>query len=141
MNCLRPGHFSKQCQSINRCRRCHKPHHTILHVETPTDKRSTPLEHTVSSSHTATGVTSNTLLMTFQAMVKNPDGSSVKACALLDSGSSASFVSEQLAQGLHLPRSRHNLRISGVAGLTNNHHHNQLQPLKSPPSGHLAKGL
>lgn len=27
LNCLRPGHFVKQCTSVHRCRRCQKPHH------------------------------------------------------------------------------------------------------------------
>ena len=33
MNCFRPGHFVKQCPSPQRCRRCQKPHHTLLHLE------------------------------------------------------------------------------------------------------------
>ena len=33
MNCLKPGHFSRQCPSLNRCRRCQRPHHTLLHLE------------------------------------------------------------------------------------------------------------
>ena len=33
MNCLKPGHFSRQCPSLNRCRRCPRPHHTLLHLE------------------------------------------------------------------------------------------------------------
>ena len=57
------------------------------------------------------------LLMTCQIMVKAPDGSLVKARALLDSGSSPSFVSKQLTQSLSLSWSHQNLRISGVAGL------------------------
>ena len=127
MNCLRPGHFSRQCPSLNRCRRCQKPHHTLLHLESPPGKGPlTPaVEPTVSSSHAATGISSNTLLMTCQVTVKSSDGSSHKARALLDSASSASFVSERLANCLNLPRSRHNLKISGVAGLS------QQSPLQS----------
>ena len=30
MNCLKSGHFSKQCPSINKCRKCQKPHHTLI---------------------------------------------------------------------------------------------------------------
>ena len=33
MNCLRPGHFVKECTSLHRCRKCQKPHHTLLHLE------------------------------------------------------------------------------------------------------------
>ena len=38
LNCLKPGHFSKQCPSQNRCRRCQRPHHTLLHD----DSRESP---------------------------------------------------------------------------------------------------
>ena len=57
-------------------------------------------------------------MMTCQVLVKAPDNSSVKAHALLDSASSTSFVSERLAQSLCLPRFHHNIRISGIAGLS-----------------------
>lgn len=33
MNCLRGGHFVKQCKSHHRCRHCQKPHHTLLQIE------------------------------------------------------------------------------------------------------------
>ena len=76
--------------------------------------------------------------MTCQVLVKASDGSSMKVRALLDSASSASFISERLVQGLGLPRSHHNLKISGVAGLS---HQSPLQsiatfkisPVRSPP--------
>ena len=62
--------------------------------------------------------------MTCQVLVKAHDNSSVKARALLDSASSTSFVSERLAQSLCLPRFHHNIRISGIAGLS---HQSRLQ--------------
>ena len=47
--------------------------------------------------------------MTCRILIEAPDGSSVEARALLDSASTASFVSERLAQSLRLPRStQHN---------------------------------
>lgn len=30
LNCLKPGHISKRCSSMNRCRKCQKPHHTLI---------------------------------------------------------------------------------------------------------------
>ena len=127
LNCLQPGHFSKQCPSLNRCKKCQKPHHTLIHddsketLPSQSDKTltsSTSSTEPMALSHTAAGVTSNTLLMTCQVLVKAPDNSSVKARALLDSASSTSFVSERLAQSLCLPRFHHNIRISGIAGLS-----------------------
>ena len=79
----------------------------------------------MSSSHAITGIASNALLMTCQILVKSSDGSLYKVRALLDSASSASFVSERLAQCLNLHRSHHNLKISGVTGLS------QQPPLQS----------
>lgn len=58
--------------------------------------------------------------MTCCVLVDAPDGSSVEARAILDSASSASFVSERLSQTLGLPRSDQNTKISGVAGLSHN---------------------
>ena len=49
------------------------------------------------STSTAVRLKSNLLLMTCRIVVYAPDGSSIEARALLDSASSASFVSERLA--------------------------------------------
>ncbi len=122
LNCLRPGHYVRQCRSQHRCRRCRKPHHTLLHVDTANESGpSTPVADPPANpnitSHAAMGFTSNSLLMTCCVSIDAPDGSTVKARALLDSASSASFVSERLAQSLCLPRSPLSARISGVAGL------------------------
>ena len=98
--CMRPGHFIKQCKSLHHCRKCQKPHHTLLHVDTQdttasllSDSKAKPI-----TSNTAAGLTSNSLLMTCHVLVDAPDGSSVEVRAILDSASSASFVSERLTQ-------------------------------------------
>lgn len=121
MNCLRQGHFSKQCKSLNKCRKYQKHHHTLIHSD---KKENTDQSTPIVSSNTAAGVTSNTLLMTCQVIVKSLDGSSIRARALLDSASSTSFVSERLVQNLCLPRTRQDVHISGIAGLS---HHSPLQ--------------
>ena len=90
MNCLKNGHFLKNCKSCHHCRTCQKPHHTLLHTDA-----QEPLPAIV-SSNTATGIVPGTLLMTCQVFIKAPDGSNVKVRALLDSASSSSFVSERL---------------------------------------------
>ena len=121
MNCLRPGHFVKQCKSAHRCRQCQKPHHTLLHYEGQQDSSSSTGTSAQSvTSNAAPGITSNSLLMTCRVLVDAPDGSSIEARALLDSASSASFVSERLTRTLCLSRSHRKTRISGVAGLTCN---------------------
>ena len=54
--------------------------------------------------------------MTCQVKVEAPDGSSVKVRALLDSGSTSSFVSEHLVQSLSLSRRSQRLTVPGIGG-------------------------
>ena len=123
LNCPRPGHFVKNCKSLHKCHKCQRSHHTLLHVENG-DQSTTDPSPDVSNSQTTvlsnavTRIRANTLLMTCHVQVKAPDGSVVTAQALLDSASSASFMTERLAQTLNLPRSRQNAHISGIVGLT-----------------------
>ena len=121
LNCLRPGHFVKQCISLHRCRNCQRPHHSLLHLDArneSTNAVTTQSSPTPAVSHTATGLKPNSLLMTCQVLVTSPSGSSTKARAWLDSASSASSISERLASSLlRLTRAQHPTRISGIAGL------------------------
>ena len=113
LNCLRSGHFLKQCRSNHRCKVCGKPHHTLLHWEViPSDSSVSPMP-----SHATMSAKPDTLLMTCRVLVNAPDGSPIQARAILDSASSASFISDHMAQILCLPRSRQNTKITGVAGL------------------------
>ncbi len=132
INCLKPGHISKNCRSNSRCKKCQKPHNTLLHI----DAKSPTVENGQTPLHTAETVeasalsiepatpsytqasTGGTLLMTCQMFVHAPDGTHVKARGLLDSGSSASFISERLAQTLRLPLSARSIRISGITGMS-----------------------
>lgn len=142
-NCLGPGHFWRQCTSIHKCKICQNPHHTLLHLERRNISSTPATVSTPQASQDAThqrGTSANSadvsdsnnppyifsattvgakhsLLMTCCVRVKSPDGSHVVARALLDSASSASFVSERLAQSLSLPRTKRDVVISGVAGL------------------------
>ena len=129
INCLKSGHFSKQCSSLNKCRKCQKPHHTLIHadpkgqVDTKGNEQVEEASHVTTlepivSSNAETGFASNTLLMTCQIVVHSPDGDSVRARALLDPASSTSFISEHLTQALCLPRSSQSIKISGIAGLS-----------------------
>ena len=56
--------------------------------------------------------------MTCQVRVTSPDGHTTKARALLDSASSALFITERLALHLHLPRRHHSIKISDIEGAT-----------------------
>ena len=106
MNCLSSGHFVKQCKSVHKCRKCQRPHHMLLHVDKPADDNPTDARV---PSHPAVKLKSSLLLMTCRV------GSTVEARALLDNASSASFV---LVQSLSLPRTRQNVRVSGIGGMS-----------------------
>ena len=118
LNCLKPGHFVRECKSLHRCRKCQKPQHSLLHVEPrdspPTQPPPQPSSQPV-TSNLAAGLASNSLLMTFWVLVHAPNGSVMKVRALLDS---ASFISERLTHLMEFPRTHQNLQISGVAGLS-----------------------
>ena len=123
MNSLRPGHFVRKCQSQHKCRKCQRPHHAKLHVDT-SDKHTSPSEtqqprNASILSHTSTNLFSSSLLMTCQFTVNTPDGS---ARVLLDSASSAYFISEHLAQSIALHRSPLSARILGVTSLMQKSH-------------------
>ena len=89
----------------------------ITHSYTYEDSHSSTV-----SSNTATGVIPDALLMTFQAFIKAPNGTMVKVRGLLDSASSASFISERLAHSLKLPLSNHQITIAGIADCQIIHH-------------------
>ncbi len=138
INCLKPGHYVKRCTSSQRCRRCQKPHHTLLHVEVQPETREPPPTPPTSAppsapspsppnltnlpSHVAQGnsKTRQPLLMTCRILVSSPDGFTTQARAMLDSASSSSFVSERLAQHLRLPRSGRLVQITGIGGVSHN---------------------
>ena len=98
---------AKNCGSNNRCRKCQKPHHTLLHRESAENKEQSeppstessalavaPMVSSYAQSGYAQSGSGTTLLMTCQMFVNAPDGTCVRARSLLDSGSSTSFISE-----------------------------------------------
>ena len=118
-------HTHPHSKSLHRCRKCQKPspHLTPFgssDAQGGTSLPTPPSSHPISpiTANHATGICSNTLLMTCLVLIHAPDGSSMRVRAILDSASSTSFVSERLTQTLHLPRTHQNVRISGVAGLS-----------------------
>ena len=115
-NCLNGRHSVRDCKSSHRCKRCQRPHHTLLHIQSNYGNASNAISTPQVSSNAAIKLRSSSLLMTCRVLVKARDGSPVEARALLDNASSASFISEHLAQHLQLTRSPHNVRVYGIAG-------------------------
>ena len=121
-NCLQSSHFMPQCASKQKCQKCRKSHHTLLHLRferdgaTKTPVRDVKLQTSSAkqddsaeshSSHISIpkpGGHNSALLMTCQIAVVSPDGHITKARSLLDWASSTSFVTERTAQRLQLPQ-------------------------------------
>lgn len=134
-NCLRPSHAVSSCPSGSRCQRCGEKHHSLLHQAEFTaassgDSASGDASASASSRPDApsdTAIASNVaaltssagtqvLLSTARLVCFGAAGGEVTARALLDSGSEASFVTEQVAQRLRLPRQRVHVPVSGIQG-------------------------
>ena len=150
LNCLRPGHFANQCSSAQECKKCEKPHHSWLHIttqdkeakvsDTALPRKDNPGD--VVTTHTSQSSSSRQVsLMTCQVQVTSPDGHTTKARALLDSASSASFITEHLAQHFHLPRLHHNMKISGIGGASTKSPSRSMVDFKITPLGIEGKTL
>ena len=85
------GHFVKQCRSSHWCQR---PHPTVVQIEVQSDASAHSSPTTQIVSNAVVKLKSSLLLMTCCVLVFTPDGSSVQVRALLDNGSTSSFVSE-----------------------------------------------
>lgn len=110
-NCLAATHLTRDCKTERRCRQCAQKHHTLLHLsseaKSPTDEPSTvstPIKtnnETEISSHIVSNAVSNksaVLLATARVRVYSHQGRFAYARALLDQGSAATLISENLAQ-------------------------------------------
>ena len=123
INCLKPGHFVKQCPCGQKCWKCQKPHHTSLHI----DKEARKQTKRVSPSNQMPGAVTHhsdlggchpVVLTPCQVQIVSADSTTTKARALLDLASSTSFVTESLAQCLHLRRRHHSIKVGGIDGST-----------------------
>ena len=124
MNCLHPGHNSRDCQSIYKCRNCGLNHHTLLHREKENNS------HENRSSATSGNNSANTSTAPI-ARIQNSNESAILSTALvnvssegymkstrllMDSGASISLITSSLAQELQAKLSPCEISISGVGG-------------------------
>ena len=114
MNCFRKGHIARKCPAASMCTKCDRPHHTVLHMEAKKPNVDRTATNNVSTHTSLTNAPSTVLLMTCQVKVVAPNGAVTKARALLDTGSSTSFISEHLVQLLRLSRKSCTSQVSGI---------------------------
>ena len=118
-NCLKPGHFIQQFPCGQKCRKCQRPRHTWLHIE----KEPLNQINELSPSKQTLGLVTHdsdlgdrhpVVLTRCKVQIESGDGSTTKARALLDSASFTSFITESLAQHLHLRHRCHSMKVGGI---------------------------
>lgn len=127
--CLRPGHVTVKCKSRQRCERCQRTHHTLFHreptaiaglpstISRPSSGASTSSSAQIDSVPVMSTMTREiraptVLLATAQVNLRTAENRVVRVRALLDQGSTYSFMSESLCQTLRTRRYRANLQIN-----------------------------
>ena len=126
INCLRKGHFSKNCMS-SKCKICGKDHNTLLHVINSQFKRNIENSNaslnnvslseklqTVSNCSTKSCSNYQTLLPTAELYIVDVHGKRHLARALLDSASQSSFITRNFYDELKLPKHDTNIVVSGI---------------------------
>jgi len=127
-NCLRSNHYTSKCSSKLRYVHCHRKHHSLLHpaaATVPTPVNQAPeiddSSRTVSTTSPATvanvqnaqaeAVPVQVLLATVWVDLHTTEDWRFKVRALLDQGSTLSFIFKSLCQTLRTKRQRADLQI------------------------------
>ena len=97
MLCLSKGHQLNDCKSDFRCRKdnCNRKHHTLLHQELKAG------DLTINNCNKDRDIDNTTYLQIIPVTIHN-NTNSVKQWALLDTGSDATLISEEIADKLKL---------------------------------------
>ncbi|XP_071652192.1 uncharacterized protein [Temnothorax longispinosus] len=119
-NCL-GRHKVNDCPSKRLCSVCAEKHHTSLHDafrKTPTEPEAAKTE-SVTTAHVARNsprTQPSVLLATARVQILDRYGRSIDARVLIDQGSEATIITENLAQRLKLPRRQTSVAVFGVGG-------------------------
>jgi len=135
VSCLR-NHNLKQCKSTATCFTCHKPHHSLLHFDFPSNRNHIDSNNTTKTasqpspkpdvmSSMGNSVTSTTsankqmsqttvLLGTLLVRLSTTEGTSHVLRALLDSGSMCNLISERAANLLNARRQKSTVQLTAI---------------------------
>ncbi|XP_018347285.1 PREDICTED: uncharacterized protein LOC108751546 [Trachymyrmex septentrionalis] len=135
LNCLCSGHQQKSCPSKRSCFQCNSRHHTLLHRGTNSNKALTetlPVSEASASTSSAseprvdtnlvqshlvaTPQSAHVVLATAWIMVTASSKRTVKLRALLDPGSTHSFITRDVANALQARSYSANASVSGIGG-------------------------
>lgn len=120
LNCLKTGHATTFCKSINKCRQCSENHNTLLHfaiqnsqidIQTPSTSRANLCEY-------KTFKLTEYLLPTAEIKIKNHQDKYFTVVALIDTGSQLNFISKSLIKKLNLKMDHTNHKINGINNST-----------------------
>uniref|UniRef100_A0A1B0D835 DUF5641 domain-containing protein n=1 Tax=Phlebotomus papatasi TaxID=29031 RepID=A0A1B0D835_PHLPP len=136
INCLDPNHSVEKCQSSS-CKKCEEKHstwlHYAIHPESPKPEPSTSsnlalIETEINTENIQPSAVSlncanqtllpYVLLATAVIQVQNDNGDTLLCRAVLDSGSQANIITEEVCQMLKLSKRKSNCRLEGI-GATN----------------------
>lgn len=116
-NCFQQGHRAKYCQSHQVCSKCNKWHHVLLHAEGGLRNSAAVAVNSYASFRDTQYATVrlHSVLPIVPVLVKSTDGRrQVKAYALLDSGSTDTFCSLELADELQVGGQFATIQVSTV---------------------------
>lgn len=123
-NCLKDGHFAPNCTTASKCHQCDSNHHTLLHVNQDSSASHQVIKKTSNENqhYDSPTVTTNiiqqescqqVLLATARVNAIGPWGSTTIR-VLIDQGSQATLVKEDIVQALRLKKRKMLVRITGV---------------------------
>ena len=121
--CLLSGHHVKECK-MKECviDGCQKRHNRLLHRSESSSKLITKATETV-ETHTSVGLNKFGILLVNEVELSNY-GYRLEVPALIDSGSSLSWIDKSVSDQLDLHGVNQNLTVSGINGIEN--HDSQL---------------
>ena len=121
LNCLKPNHLAKECNSTFRCRvqGCGLKHNSLLHEERSGPPQTQPqasVQHANAATHhiDEEDEEDECLLMTAKVTLIGSNDEVITVRALLDSGSTLSICTDQLARQLRLHKTGKQVAIRGI---------------------------
>lgn len=116
LNCLKPGHFIKDCKGST-CRKYFSKHNTLIHFEKPLSEQTTKVEEKAKSSVLCSHNRSHdyhVLLSIAIVLVQYKGGRTHKARAILDPGSQSSLITNKLCEDLQLNKVNANINLKAI---------------------------
>ena len=115
-NCLNAGHFASNCPMPSQCNHegcTDRRHHKLLHTWFPTPDEARPSAQVGAvTSRRSANVSTGAFLGIMAVKLRGTNGQVVETCALLDNGSTQSFVDAELARSLGLKGEKVNYSIT-----------------------------